>query len=94
MIYCDFPKAKNRLPAKLTVSNDFLAGSNGKKKRERERERDRKMNKSASFSVTVNGKQWRIYFFVCVLPINRCSENFDRLYLRYLSYVYSEFLET
>ena len=25
-----FPK--NRLPAKLTVSNDFLAGSNGKKK--------------------------------------------------------------
>jgi hypothetical protein len=62
-----------------------------KKKKEREKNEWEIITISALFSVTVKGKQRPIYFFIYVLPINRCNDNFDWLYL---SYVYSEFLET
>jgi len=64
------------------------------KKKEREKNEYEIITISASFSVTVKVKQRPIYFLVYVLPINRCNDNFDWLHFRYLSYVYSEFLET
>ena len=55
-----FPK--NRLPAKLTVSNYFLAGSNGKKKKERERER-RKWVRNNNYFCFVLGNRQRFMFY-------------------------------